>query len=449
MDDLKSLVTQISEETKINEKDILEKIKAKRKELSDLVSEIGAAHIIANEMGVELASKPMEESRFKIHDLMEGMSAVDLFARVQAVYEPRIFKRKDGEESQVASVELTDETGGTRLVLWGDKADLIKKLEKGMNIKVQAGYVREGMRGLEVHLGNRGKLILNPEDAPEIPKVEKRVVKINELESDMQSVDLAVRLVQLFPTRTFTRKDGSDGKVTSAILGDETGTVRASLWGDKADIHSKVNPGDVVLIENAYTKEGLQGVDLQLGWRARIVPNPEGYEVPQLNEFRNVAVRTHIKSLQAGDSYKEIRGALVDIYGNNILYAFCQNCNKRLSQEEGKWICPECGEAKPDFSLILSGTLDDGSGAIRTVFYRDQAERLLGFSAKEAVKLAKEDELRPVEKAREFLGKEIIVSGNVKMNDYSGTLELVAREIRDVNPVEESGAIMKELEVLS
>ncbi len=444
MDDLETLVKQIAEETKLKEKDINKKISDKRKELSDLVSEIGAAHIIANELGVELASKPMEESRFKIHDLMEGMSAVDLFARVQAVYEPKKFKRKDGEESQVASVELIDETGSTRLVLWGETADLIEKLEKGMSIKVQAGYVRDGFKGLEVHLGNRGKLIMNPEDSPEMPKVEQKVLKIKELVADLQSVDVAARIVQIYPSKTFSRKDGSDGKVTSMVLGDETGTVRASLWGDKAD--AKVNSGDLVLIENAYTKEGLRGVDLQLGWRARIVKNPD-IKIPPLKDFREVSVRTAIKTLKDGDTYKEVRGAVVDIYGNNILYQFCPNCNKRVKPEGEKWMCPECGKVKPDHSLIVSGTLDDGTGAIRTVFYRDQAERLLGFTALDALELSNEDELKPVEKARSSLGKEVIISGNVKMNDYSGTLELVAREVRDVDAVEESNSLMKELEV--
>lgn len=432
MDDLNAIISQLSKELRSSEAEAKKMISAKQKELSGLVSSIGAAHIVANERGVSLSSTPSEQSSFKIHDLMKGMNSVDLAGRVKAVYEPRVFKTKDGGEGKVGSLELLDDTASVRMVLWDDNADLLSELKKNDTLSVKGGYVRDGLRGIELHCGKRGKIEVNPEGAPELPKAESSLLKASELKPGLDSVDFAGRITSLFSPNSFSRKDGSPGKVSTAILADSTGTVRCSCWGSHSDAIHNFSVGDAVKIENAYVKQGIRGPELNLGWRGRIMEADDS-SVPPLEKFRPSTTRTTVKSLQQGDSYKEIRAAIVDINSSSLLFHFCPKCNKRA---EGA--CPECN-AKAEPRLIINLMLDDGTGTIRSVFYNRQAEKLLGMTAAQAEKMDPDSLLAS---ARQSLGKEMIVSGNVKFNNFSGEIELVARQLGDVDPARETEMII-------
>ena len=431
------LLKQISSSAGVPEEEVLKKIEAKQKELSGLVSDVGAAHIIANELNVDLPDKAVEQNRLKLHDIMEGMQSVNLFGRVKAVYEPRSFER-NGDKSQVASFEVFDDTANLRIVLWGDMADIVKRLKENDIVKVTNGYTREGLNGLEVHLGGRSKIEINPQGSPDdLPVVKEELKKISELSPGEQSVDLVARVVGTYDIRTFTRPDNSSGKVATVMLADSTGTIRCSLWDSKTDIIKEISPGDIVKIENAYTREGLESTELHLGWRSRLIKNPTtDIKLPPLSKFRKVSDRVDISDLKDGDSYKEIRACIVDIPERDLIYELCPNCSKRV--REG--ICDVCGKVKPEKVLIVNAQLDDGTGVIRGVFYRQQAEKFIGLSTNEIEK----DSLQKIRER--LLGKEMLLSGQVKYNQFSDALEFVVREIRNVNPVEEARTILENIQ---
>ncbi|MFC1454561.1 OB-fold nucleic acid binding domain-containing protein [Candidatus Undinarchaeota archaeon] len=440
MEDLNTIIKQISVETGKKEAEIKSLIQKKQEDLSGLVSDIGAAHIVSTDLDVVLTSKPTEQSRFKIHDLVEGMSVVDVFARVKSVYEPRTFTKKDGEEGKIASLDIIDETGSSRLVLWDESASLIDKLQKNDIINIHSAYVRSSQNGLELHMGGRGYLDVNPEDSPKLPEVKEELSKISHLKPDQQSVDLIARLIQIYAINSFNRADGSEGKVATIILGDETNTVRCSCWGDLAEKVQKFSAGDTVKIENAYTKDGLKGVEIQLGWKGRISKAPKSSTLPPLNKFRQTSERAQIKSLLDGDENREIRSAIVEIYPGELVFSFCPKCN---TKSDGK--CSTCS-MDPEPVVILNALLDDGTGQIRSVFYRSQAEKLLGLNAKQAQKLKADGKDLIEDAKKKLLGTEFLVSGNVKLNDYFGSLELTVREINQPNPIKEKEIIITRIQ---
>jgi len=413
------LLKQLAEASGKKPDEIKKLIEAKQKELSGLVSEDGAAHILANEFGVELMDTLSEQSKFCLHDLMTGMNSVELYARVQSIFTPREFSRNGGK-SRVVSIEIMDETGTVRLVLWGDNVNLVDQLKKNDIIHIKDCYVKEGMAGLELHAGNRAAIEINPKKPPKLPEVKIKLSTIKSLESGLNSVDVAARLVNIYPQRKFNRKDGSEGRVSSIIIGDKSGTIRASLWAENSDNIHNFSSGDAILIENAYTKDGLSGTELQLGWRGRVTRTDQ--DLPELSKFREVPERAKISEVKQGDS-KEIRGAITEILSANI-YTFCPKCRKKIDGD-----CPECGKVTPNPTLIVNLMIDDGTGAIRTVLFRDQAEKLLGKP---------ENLPNPAETAQTHLGQEIIISGNIKFSDFSNSIELSARELRFPNPTNES-----------
>ncbi len=441
MSELDSLVQQICETKDLKKEDILEKIAAKQKELSNLVSDVGAAHIIANELGVELESAPVEQARLKLHDIMEGMNSVNLFGRVRAVFDARSFE-KDGKKGKVGSFEVFDDTADLRIVLWGDQVSLLDNLQKNDIIQVKGAYTRPGIKGLEVHLGNRGSIEINPEDAPDdLPEAGSSLKKISDLTPGESSVDLLARLVDVSDVRTFTRSDGSTGKVASLTLGDSTGTVRATLWDSKTDITSSLSSGNVIRIENAYTRDGLNGTEVQLGWSARICKTSA--DLPPITKFKQVPVKSPISGLKDGDSNKSIRACIVDVSETALVYDFCPTCNKRL--REGS--CDVCGQVTPVKVMISNAQLDDGTGVIRAVFYRAQAEKFFNMSPDEAFTAleseGRQDFFHRVKDS--LLGKEMVFTGYVKYNSFSDSIEFVVRELSQVHPVEEAEAIIEDL----
>src|SRR3989344_2662709 len=68
------------------------KIKEKISELSGLISEEGAAHIIANELGVELFSG---KEKLKIRELYVGMKNVSTVGKITRKFDVREFAKGD------------------------------------------------------------------------------------------------------------------------------------------------------------------------------------------------------------------------------------------------------------------------------------------------------------------------------------------------------------------
>ena len=74
-------------------------------------------------------------------------------------------------------------------------------------------------------------------------------MNISELKAGMRNVSVTGRIESVGEPRTVNLRAGGTNTVADAIISDETGSIKLSLWGD--DIN-KVQPGDRVLIENGY-----------------------------------------------------------------------------------------------------------------------------------------------------------------------------------------------------
>ena len=82
---------KIIEESGISKQELDDKLKSKLEQLSGLITEEGAAQIVANELGVNLMKT---EGMIKIKNLIPGMKGVELNARVVRKYDVREFKNE-------------------------------------------------------------------------------------------------------------------------------------------------------------------------------------------------------------------------------------------------------------------------------------------------------------------------------------------------------------------
>jgi replication factor A1 len=227
---------RIKEQTGMSEKDIDTRVKEKLDSLAGLISQDGAIHIIANELGVTLTP---DRDNLKVKDLLPGMRGIMLNLRVVKKYELREFN-KEGRAGKVASFLAGDETGVVRVTLWNEQTDDFAAVTEGMTVQLNQASVKENQNRVELHLGTGSELVLNPKgvvvnvNAGATDDRAYTIKKIGELTETDEFVDILGTIVQVFDPRTFTKKTGTEGVVTNAVIDDGSGTIRASFWDDDA-----------------------------------------------------------------------------------------------------------------------------------------------------------------------------------------------------------------------
>lgn len=85
-------------------------------------------------------------------------------------------------------------------------------------------------------------------------------MKISDLKEGMGKVSLEVKIVSKEEPREVSTKFG-ETKVANAIIEDDTGRFKLSLWGDDADIPE----GSKVKIENGFVSSYREELQLSAG----------------------------------------------------------------------------------------------------------------------------------------------------------------------------------------
>ena len=157
-----TIINKIIEATSLPRNEIEARVEQKLKDLHDLISREGAAHIVANELNVKLFDNI--NKTLKIGDLNASMSSINLVGRVLNVYEIKSFN--NGKRSgRIGSLLIGDETGTTRVVIWDEKLiDDIKNIQEGCVIKISNAYCKSNNQFNEMHLGSKSQFVVNPEN---------------------------------------------------------------------------------------------------------------------------------------------------------------------------------------------------------------------------------------------------------------------------------------------
>lgn len=276
---LAQIIEKITENSNLTAEDVNSKINTKLEQLSGLISKEGAAHIIANELGVKLVERA--SGRLQIKNILAGMRNVETVGKVQAVYEVRDFVRQDGQMGKVGSFILGDETGTIRIVCWGSNADLVKRIRTDDIIKIKSGLVKENNSRKEVHMNDRSAVLINPEEEKvgtvvsstreERPQSVRKSIK--DLEEADNNIELLGTVVQVFEPKFFEicptcgkrakPKDGivacdSHGAVTpdysyvmNLFLDDGTDNIRVVCFRNQAQHLLKLQNSQILTYKDS------------------------------------------------------------------------------------------------------------------------------------------------------------------------------------------------------
>lgn len=277
------------------------------------------------------------------------------------------------------------------------------------------------------------------------PQEPGQEVKIGDLSLNSRGVTVTGKVVQKWDIKEFEKNDRK-GKVASLLLGDETGVTRLVFWNDQVDVFEELNPGDVLRVKNPFVKESYRKdrLELQLNQQSSLDVNPEGVEVkaPERSSDRPERKQKYIKDLEGGEENVELIATVVQVYDPRF-YDACPECRRKLA--EGN-LCPEHGEVAPDVNFNVAAFLDDGTGNVRTSFWKQQSLVLTGKTADEFLKY-REDPGAFEEIKTDLLGEIIKVVGSVKKNTTFDSLEFTAQLVfKDVDPAKELKNLEKKLE---
>lgn len=194
----------------------------------------------------------------KIKDLRPGMSEVNVLARVKHAGEIREFRRPSGEIGHISTLLIRDETGSIRLNLWGDKAVLSKQIQPGDIVLAEGAYPRKRFGKLNLNLGRRGVLTLNPTlaEATELPSYKEENTKIAEIEMEGGPINVEGTVATTPTIREVTTTREEKIPVASFDLTDDTGKIRVSIWRKLVDAVRDLPIGTRIKIKNAYVKKG-------------------------------------------------------------------------------------------------------------------------------------------------------------------------------------------------
>ncbi len=265
-------------------------------------------------------------------------------------------------------------------------------------------------------------------------KKQERTLQLKDLRPDMKRVNLKGKIISITPMREFSKKDGSQGKVRNLIISDGTGQARIPLWDKQTEIVDEINIGDVIELKNVATRQSSFGnTDIILYKTSTMKKIEEDLPV-------QTAKRVSIKD--ATEGFFEIKAMIVDVFNTNPIFYFCPQCRSKL--EKDNFVCPTHGQVEPEKGLIISSVIDDGTGTMRAVFFRDVAKDVSDLDIKTLESLEVEEALKLIKE--NTIGKEFLFKGRIQKNKIFENLELVVNQAREIDVLDEANKLVEELE---
>lgn len=248
---MEEIVRRIVARSGLNEEEVMIAIEKKRAASEGFLTDDAAARLVAAEYGVRAELE--EPPPISIKQLISGLNDVTITGRVLLVEMPRLFSRRD-RNGQVSRALIADRTGRIGVLMWNEKAELARKMQRGQIVKVLHGYVRRGRSGeKELNVGQRGDVKAASAEATstDFPSMENFVEKIANIKKTTGKVITKGVIRRIFPMRAFQRKDGTQGKVVRIMLEDETGQIPVCFWNEKATKAAEAKEGTPTLLINA------------------------------------------------------------------------------------------------------------------------------------------------------------------------------------------------------
>jgi replication factor A1 len=164
--------------------------------------------------------------------------------------------------------------------------------------KIGAGY-----------LTDQGALFLIAADyGVTLTESSKTEISLKDLYAGAKEISVETRVLNLSPTKQFSRKDGSTFNLRTMTVYDSGSTASVKLWDEKANLPGIENlkPGDLIKIIKAYVKSDLDGSPtINIGSGSNIETVDTESKIPMIDK-----ITKDISELQEGQKDLVISGMI-------------------------------------------------------------------------------------------------------------------------------------------
>ncbi len=288
----------------------------------DLLDEHTAAMMVVRGAG---------RQHVKIREVPARATLTCFFGKILSKEGPKRFDREDGSCGQVSSLWVGDDSGEIRAVLWDDAAGAVDELEVGEVLEIFGRPKQSG--AAEVH-------VLDMRKTPCDITTREGGSRVRD-SGETAPETLELRVVSITEPRRFVRRDGSEGEMIEAVVGNEEGTARLVCW--YPPLLEGVLPGSSLKIEGARPNTRARQREYTVGERGAISPAEREITIPF--------------------------SALAEVEEGCI----CAVCGEVAAVDPPRRFTTRKGEE----SWVRNGMLEDASGTLRVVFWGDLAKENL------------------------------------------------------------------------
>lgn len=394
----------------------------------------------------------IKEQLISIKDINLNLRSITISGEISQIYQKHEFKRTDGETGKVRSLVIGDSTGIITVTFWNQDVEKLSEYNLGDFVNISNLYPKQNNRNpekIDLYFGKTSQI-----KKEKTKKKEQKLLKIELLQKRQGFVNFQGIITQIDNLKKVKLKNNEEISLLNFIVSDDTDAIRVSLWKDAAERFSDIlKLGDGVSLKNILVKfnsfssrnevsftttSEIDKIDLEIQDIKNI---SQDYSTQGTDKTKFSGKYTKISEINSSGRF-EVKGFIAKEISNITVYNSCPDCFKKVEN------CT-C-DIKKDFipRMILNLILDDESGTIRGSFIGDLAEKILGVKTSDLVFIKEtpefEDYLKKI--SEKLLGKEIIIKGKCKFNDFSNNYEINVYNFKEVDPILELKHIVKEIE---
>ncbi|MFX1517032.1 MAG: hypothetical protein ACFFC6_12080 [Promethearchaeota archaeon] len=379
----------------------------------------------------------------KLAEIKESDGIVTVIARKGPVSKQSDFTRSDGTIGSVKRATIFDETSVITLVLWNEAIpffdDLSDEPFQIKNLRINVSKYKT----IELHTTSTTEFLsLDASEIPEDPPLQN----INEIRPQQGLVCVQGVIQTISEEREFTRSDGSTGRVASMSMRDTTGEIRIVAWDNSVEQLTTIREKEMKFVKiffGGIRQRDTEAIEIHLSPQSHLRPSSRipvalrGVEIVEEEQVGPQSIPEYHK-MQLSELSETEDGVMIEVLGKVIrlfqqspYYHACPQCRKKVTETDMGWICQEHQAVQPQIRFRLSGTLDDGTSTIRTVFFGLSGEILTGMGGTDIQALIDQnltdDEIFSIVQ-QEAEGKTVLIQGRVQLKTQEIQGETIQRQ---------------------
>jgi len=380
----------------------------------------------------------IKDEPIPIEEVNPNLLSVSIEGKIMTKFPIKEFTKQSGENGRICNIIVRDSSNKIRVNFWNNSVDEIKKYEVGDVISIKNLKPRESNY-------RPNTIELNANNYTQVEKLNKKlnfktemVENIRALQEEEDLISFKGVITSIDNLKQITTNSGEEISLLNFIVSDDTDAIRVTAWRDLAeDLAKKLSTGDAYEFKNVIVKynsfsgrkeitysgdSSIADADIQFSQLKSMEALNKGRDESFSRDF------TKIEDINSPGFY-EIKGFIAKPITNVNIYEACSKCYKKIDN----CICDE--QTDTEFRMIVNLTIDDESGTIRATFIGESAEKLLNMKTDLVMKIKETpDYEKLLEKiSTELAGKDIYVKGKAKFSDYTGSYEIMARDIKNID----------------